>query len=307
MLTGSPLPPGTNSVVRIEDARRRGNRIELRSSVRVGRDIARRGEDFRRGDPIAGRGTRLRPWHLAALVANEIPRVPVRRRHRVALVRTGAEVVRRGRSLRRGEVRDTTGPLLRAALEELGVVVIDVGPEPDDERTIRRSVARVLEDADVVVTIGGSSVGRRDLVRRAVEGLPHSRVLARRLRLRPGGSTGVAVVGRRPVFLLSGPPVAAYAGFLAVVEPFLARSGGFPAESKPVVLARLGRAVPHVAHSHELLRVRLTRGRAGMTATPLERGGAARLSSLTGADGLAVLEQGHGDYRRGDAVRVLPL
>ncbi|HTW39255.1 MAG TPA: molybdopterin molybdotransferase MoeA [Thermoplasmata archaeon] len=307
VLTGAPVPRGANTVVRTEDCRRRPGRIELRRRPLVGRDIARRGEDFRPGEPLLTAGTRLRPWHIAALYANEVPSVRVARRIRVGFLRTGAEIVARGHRLRPGGVRDTSGPLVRTALEELGAEAVDLGTVSDDTRAIRRALVRALRRCDVVLTIGGSSVGRRDVVPRAVEALPKARMLARRVRVRPGSSTGVATVGSRPVFLLSGPPVATFCGFVSIVEPFLVAFGGGAVAPRPTVLARLTRSVPHAFPGRELLRVRLRRVRDRAVATPLDRGGASRLSSLTRADGLALLDEGHGKYRRGATVRVLRL
>jgi molybdopterin molybdotransferase len=307
VLTGGTLPGGSSAVVRLEECRRSGDSLMVGARPEWGHDIARRGEDFRPGAVIATGGVRLRPWHVAALIANEVTRVRVVARPRVGLLSTGLEVIADGAAVRPGQVRDTTRPLLRGLLTEMGIACIDLGRAPDDAGTIARAIRAGLRRSDVVISVGGSSIGVRDRVPAGLQALAGSRWAARHVRLRPGGMTAVALVRRRPVFVLSGPPVAAFAGFVAVVAPFLRQHSGGTLPEWPSVTARLTRPVPHSPRYREFVRARLTLGRSGPRATPIARSGAARLSSLTGADGLVVLEAGRGEYRAGASVQVLRL
>jgi len=307
ILTGAPLPPGADSVLRLEDCRRSGDTIWPRRSPTAGKDVARRGDDFRPGRPIVDAGTPLRPWHLAALLANEVVKVRVVRRLRVGVLSTGNELVATGRPLRSGGVRDTTRPLLLALLAELDVPSLDLGLVPDEVAAIRRAVRRGLATCDVLITTGGSSVGKSDLVPAAIQNLGTTRWMAARVRLRPGATTGVAVVGRRPVFLLSGPPVAAFSGFMGLVEPFLRERESCAGRSPPSVSATLATKIAHARGVRELVRVRLKPRKGRLLALAVERHGASRLSSLTGASGLMTLEERRGDYRAGERVRVVPL
>ena len=307
VLTGSPLPPGADAVVRSEQCRRSREGMEALAPLVRGRDIARRGEDFRPGRRIAASGTSLRPWHIAALLANEVLKVRVRCLPRVGVMSTGDELIAAGAPRRSGGVRDTTKPLVLALLAELGVPTRDLGNAPDDEKAIRRKFRQATTTCDVVISIGGSGPGGSDRVREALRGIAGVRWLATRLRLRPGGTSGVAIVRRRPLFVLPGPPVAAFAGFAAVVEPFLRGRGGVARPTAPTVTARLDAGIPHVRGVRELVRVELRgRGRR-LRALALERRGAARLSSLTRAAGLLMLEERRRRYRRGESVRVLCL
>ncbi|MGI0071898.1 MAG: molybdopterin molybdotransferase MoeA [Thermoplasmata archaeon] len=305
VLTGATMPPGSNAVVRLEACRRRADRIFPRAPVVPGRDIARAGEDFQRGQTVAGAGAPLRPWHLAALVANEVPRVRVVARPRVGVLSTGGEVIPAGHRAGPGRVRDTTKPLLRGLLEERGAQFVDLGHAPDRSKPIRGAVRAGLERCDVLLTIGGSSVGARDLVPSALAGMARIRWVAGRLKIRPGSATAVAVVRRRPIFVLSGPPVAAFAGFVSVVEPYLERRGW--ATGRASVSATLERGVAHSRPLRELVRVRLERRGGRLWARVGERRGSSRLSSLTESDGLLVLEEGCPDYPAGASVQVLRL
>jgi molybdopterin molybdotransferase len=306
VLTGSPMPPGADAVLRIESSRRKGNRVWATDPILVGKDVARKGEDFRRGEPIVGAGVRIRPWHLAALLANDVPKLEVYARPCVGLLTTGSEVVGAGRTAPRTQVRDTTKPLLGGMLAELNVPSLDLGHVPDRKGLIRRAVQRGLDQCDVLITVGGSSVGRRDLVPRAVEEAGGTKWIAREVGLRPGGTAAVATVHGRPVFVLPGPPVAAFTAFLAIVEPFLRLHGDLPNPGPTAIAATLDQEIDHPRGIRELVRVRIKSIRGRNRVSVVARHGATRLSTLTQANGLLFLEERRGKYPAGEVVRVIP-
>lgn len=306
VLTGAPLPPGANAVARAENCRSTKDRVRAQGPVSVGQDVVRRGEDYRRGSVIVAERARIRPWHVAALLANEVRRVRVLRIPRAGVLATGGEIGPSGVRVGPGTVPDTTRPLLLGMLNELGVEGVDIGQVPDNDRTIRAAVRRGLAVCDFVITIGGSSAGRFDRVPASLDRIAGLRWVVRRLRMRPGSTSSVAVVAGRPIFVLAGPPVAAFAGFYGLVEPFL-RSRGLARTPAPAPTeARLDEAIPHSHGIRELVRVRLRYGNRGVRVSVVDRHGAGRLSSLTDADGLLELEEDRGNYRVGEVVRVVP-
>jgi molybdopterin molybdotransferase len=307
VLTGAPLPPGTSAVIRSEHVRKSGNRISARVAVTSGHDVARRGEDFRPGSPIVPAGARIRPWHVAALVANGVSRVRVLRQPRVGVLATGSEIVPATSGSRRRGVRDTTGPLLLGLLDELGIATVDLGRVPDHLDAIRKGVSTGLVRCDLLITIGGSSGGNRDEVPRALGGIRGVRWVARRLRLRPGSTASVATVRNRPVFVLPGPPVAAFAVFTELVDPFLRDRGIVTTPARTVVSAKLDHGILHGRGVRELVRVGFRMRNGVNHVSSLERHGSARLSSLTKAEGLLVLDERRGAYRAGETVEVVLL
>ena len=302
--TGATVPPGTNVVVRSEHARRTGALVRPHEAVFPGQNIARKGEDFRAGSRILEAGTRLRPWHVAALLANGVARLRVVRMWTVGILATGGEVVP-GRHARPGrDVIDTTKPLLIGLLSELGIRAVDLGIVPDEDVTIARAVSNGIGRCDVVITVGGSSVGERDRVRPAINSLRGAGWVARGIPLRPGSTSSIALVRRRPVFVLAGPPVAALAGFATLVEPYLRAGGLVTSPAPPFLRARLTRKIVHPRGVREIARVRLRARRGVWWVSGVERHAGGRLSSLTRADGLVVLDERRGDYAAGEAVRV---
>lgn len=307
IVTGGPLPPGADTVVRSEQTIRRANAVRPSASIPRGRDVAPRGGDFRPGTLIVAKGETVRPWHIAALIANGHRRLRTFARPRVGVLATGDEIASRRNRGRSGTVPDTSRPLLLSMIREGGLVPVDLGHAPDSVGRIRTAVRNGLKTCDLVITIGGSSRGIRDHARAAVDGLPGVRWAADGVRMRPGGTSSIAVIGRRPVFLLGGPPVAAYAGFVGLVEPFLRKRDALPRALRETLPVRLGHHIAHSRGGRELLRVRLVRrGDRGQVAV-VEGQSSARLSSLTRADALLILTEDHGDYRAGERVTVIPM
>lgn len=304
VVTGSPLPAGADTVLRLEEARRSSGTVRPLETPRPGQHIARRGEDFHSGDLVLAAGARVRPWHIAAGIALAIHQLAVLPTVRVGVLSTGSELVEAGPTPPRGKVSNSTKPLLLASLEERGLEPLDLGTVPDDLAAIEAAIRRGQGRCDVLVTTGGSSVGASDLVRPAIGRIPGARFVFRSVRVRPGSQSAAAIVRGKPVLILSGLPVAALAGMVTVLEPYLAATtqpGPRPREQVP---ARLRTAIPHQPGIRELVRVRLQRREGAWHAEMVDRRGSSRLSSLTASDGFIELREDRAGYRAGCRVRV---
>lgn len=221
IFTGAPLPEGTDAVVMAEYCSRAAEVVHIRRQVHSLQNVSRRGEDFSRNEIMVSAGTILKPWHIAAIASIGAGAVRVRRKLRLGVLSTGSEIVEAGQTLKSGQVANSTKPMLLALTKQEGCQPVDLGTVPDDLGTIRECLAKGLRDCDVLLTTGGSSVGEKDLVPEAISSMGDHRFVAHGVRLRPGRPTGVALVGGKPVFVLSGFPVAAMTGFQAVVRPTL--------------------------------------------------------------------------------------
>jgi molybdopterin molybdotransferase len=302
--SGSPLPPGANAVAWREDCRRRGGRITIAELPRPQENFIARGEDYFRGEIVIAQGSRIRPWHIAAALAAEIPRVRVHRPPRVGLISTGSSSKTARPVGSPWATRNTTPSLVTGQLREIGAEVVDLGPVPNELPRLNSALRRALRTCDVVAVISGSEIGQTDRFPAAVGAFPRSRRLFRYVSLRPGSATSAWRVGGKLVVGLSGLPVSGFAGSRLVLEPYLARS--YPAIDLRAdwVVARLAKTIEHPKGFREMARVRLRRRRGEWEASLYERRGAGRLSSLTGVDGIVELEESRGDYRAGETVMV---
>lgn len=304
IFTGAPLPRGADAVLMAEHCTQLGEVVQVRRQVRPTENVSRRGEDYMAGETIIRRGTRLKPWHIAALASTGRSRVRVLRRLRVGILSTGSELVEPGQSPAPGQVVNSSKPMLICLAIQEGCEPVDLGTLPDDIDLIRSRLSEGLGRCDTIITTGGSSVGEKDLVPEAVSGLPGARFIAHGIRMRPGRPTGVAIAAQKPIFLLSGFPVAALAGFDALVRPTIHYLRGTRPEPQATVRGVLSRRVSNHAGTRSYLRVRVLATPDGCLVEPLMLTGSGLLSTLTKANGLLVMDEATEGYDEGQVVEV---
>lgn len=203
IMTGAPVPRGADAVVAQEKVAVSSGAVAFTAAVQEGANIRRAGEDARPGDVVVAAGVRLRARHLAAAAAAGVPEMRVVRRPRIGILVTGDELVPPGTPLRPGQIHESNGTYLAAALPALGAEPVPLGPVRDDAHAVRDAVA--TSGVDLVVTTGGASVGDRDPVK---EGLAPAGVEFVRVAMQPGKPQGAGTVGGTPVLCFPGNPVA---------------------------------------------------------------------------------------------------
>lgn len=217
IFTGAPLPPGADAVVREESAEARGDRVLFRHEARPGENVRSAGEDVAAGGEALPSGARIGPRQLALLEAVGCLEVEVHRRVRVALLSTGDELVK-------GRTPDSNGAALAGLLSECGFEVrrAAVG---DDAPALREALSRALEGADALVTLGGVSVGEKDLVAGCLGDLG-AEIRVHGVPMKPGKPFLFALLGGRPVLGLPGSPSACLVAFEVFARPALLRLAG---------------------------------------------------------------------------------
>jgi len=220
--TGALLPPGADCVIPIENSEPADGAITLQARFLIGQHVSRRADDLRAGEPLAEPGTLLQPSLVAACAAAGIDEVEVWRRPRVLVVSSGDEVVPAGSGpLEPGQVYDSNATALAALFESSGAVV-ERTPIIRDERPLLKA-ALSETDADLVVTIGGTSVGRRDLVSDVVEELGD--ICLHGVAVRPGKPLLLARIGERPLIGLPGFPTSCLMMAYVTAKPVIERLG----------------------------------------------------------------------------------
>ena len=192
--TGARLPEGANAVVMVEHTNKLGDSIEVLYPVSPYQNVSKKGEDYKKGELVIKKGTMIRPWHIAALAALNIPKVKVLRKPRFAVLSTGSELVEVGSELKEGNVVNSSKPMLKSLLKELGCEVLDLGTIPDDLEKIKESIKEGLRVADAVIITGGTSVGELDLVPEAINSLGKPGLVVHGIMMRPAKPTGFGVI-----------------------------------------------------------------------------------------------------------------
>jgi molybdopterin molybdotransferase len=293
--TGAPIPTGADVVIPIEYCRVVGDRVYVYRSYPRYANISFKGEDLRAGDIVVRRGTRLRPWHVAALKASGYEEVEVFRDVRVSVVSTGSELVK-------GVIPNYTLPLVVSYIVELGGEVALTYVVPDSVGDIATAVERSLGISDVVIVTGGTSVGDRDLSSRALESLGRGRRVFHGVRVRPGRTCGAYVIDGKPVLLVSGLPVAAYISLELFLRPLIYKLfNGIP-EPKPTVRGRLTRRLPNEPGFRSFYRAVACIEGGEVLIVPLRLTGSGILSTLIRGNAVVEVPEDSEGYEEGSEI-----
>ncbi|WP_444668450.1 molybdopterin molybdotransferase MoeA [Cereibacter changlensis] len=302
IFTGAPLPAGADRVVIQENVEAEGAAIRL-TEASDGRNIRPAGQDFRAGDSLSPR--RLRPNDLALLAAMNIAEVPVTRRPVVALVATGDELVMPGETPRDDQIIASNSFTLKALAEAEGAEVRLLPIARDTEAELR-TVLEMAAGADIVVTIGGASVGDHDLVGKVAGEMGLERAFYK-IAMRPGKPLIAGRLNGRPMLGLPGNPVSSIVCAHLFLLPMLRVMLGLPAAAAPHRRARLAEPLPANGPRAHYMRAKLaeTDGLPQIAAFP--RQDSALLRELSEADALLLRPPGDPARESGEMVRYIPL
>ena len=300
IFTGAPVPKGATRVVIQEDVIRDGDRITVKPGADSGPHIRPLGQDFRAGDSLSPR--RLRPNDLALLAAMNIPTVQASRKPVVALVATGDELVMPGEDPRPDQIIASNSFALKAMIEAEGGEARFLPIARDNEAELA-TVLGLADSADLIVTIGGASVGDHDLVGK-VSGLEHS---FWKLALRPGKPLMAGRLDGVPMLGLPGNPVSAIVCGHLFLLPMVRSMLGDPSPAPQTRQARLTVDLPANGPRAHYMRARLTPGDGLPGIAPFDRQDSALLSILGQADALLIRPINAPPCRTGDTVPYLPL
>jgi molybdopterin molybdotransferase len=305
IMTGAPLPADADAVVMLEWTEWEADRVLVRRPPSPGGHVRNAGEDVAAGEAVVPAGTVLGPAALGVCASVGCPRVPVRRRPRVAVLATGDELLAPHEPLVPGRIRSSNDWTIGAQAREAGAEVIDLGFGRDDEEDL----ASRLEGArsvDVLLTSGGVSVGDRDLVRAVLDRLGFRETFWRVL-ASPGKPLLCGRLGDVRVFGLPGNPVSSMVAFENFVRPVLRLLLGDPDPERPRVRVTVDAAVRGPADRRHFARVRVSAAPDGLRAREVGPHGSGNLTSVLRANGLLVVPEGRAAWEAGDVAEAVLL
>jgi molybdopterin molybdotransferase len=291
IFTGGVMPKGSDSVVIQENTDRDGDRVIVKTVAETGRNVRHEGIDFRAGDKLLIKGTRLSDRDLMLAAAMNYPAIPVHRAPRVAVLGTGDELVMPGTEPGPGEIVYSNGFALAALARSEGALVEELGVSRDTIPSIAQKIRVAREhSADVLLISGGASVGDHDLVQRTLtqEGLKLS---FWRIAMRPGRPMMHGVLDGMHVLGVPGNPVSSYVCSFLFLLPLLRKLAGRADVSHPPLAAKLGRDLPANDERADYLRATLTTDAGGsLIATPVAAQDSSLMANLAKADCLLIRE-----------------
>lgn len=307
IMTGAPVPPGADAVVKVEDTTTDGTTVALRHAPAAGEFIRPAGEDVRAGDVVLHAGRVLRPADVGLLASLGRPTARVHVRPRVAVLATGDELASLGEPLAPGQIYNSNAWALAAAVEDVGASAVVVGSVRDDPDSLRAAFAST-RGFDVVLSTGGVSVGDFDYVKQIMDDIGLERRFWQ-VAQKPGKPITFAAREGQLFFGLPGNPVSSLVCFVLYVAPALRRAIGLAEIFPPTARVELEQGVRTARGLCELVRCTLREERGRLLATPTGTQSSGVLRSLSLADCLAISPPGRDELAAGsqaDALLVGP-
>ena len=225
IFTGAPVPRSATAIVMVEDTEEINGKVYIKKSAKHGQNIRKKGEEFRKGQRILSPGLPVTPPVVAMLASLGITRLKVYKKPRVSLIVTGDELRPPSAKLKPGQIRDSNSYALRSSLKSIGVNAVDVVHSKDTESATGKAFKKVLRRSDVVISVGGVSVGEYDLVKDVLETIGVKQIFWK-VAMKPGKPNYFGVKKNKLVFGLPGNPVSAMVSFYVLVRPAILKMMG---------------------------------------------------------------------------------
>ena len=303
IMTGAKLPNGCNTVVMQENCSVNGDVILVDGQAKPNQNIRQCGEEFNHGQRVLAKGEQITPRHVALLASLGFSTLSVMRKLKVAIFSTGDELVALGQTLSDGQIYDSNRFALVAMLEKLAVEVIDLGVIADDPQLIKETFITADEQADVVISSGGVSVGEADFTRDIIEELGN--ITFWKLAIKPGKPLAFGHFDNSVFFGLPGNPVSAMVTFYQLAKPALVKLGGGIVTPPLRVTAQLTHDLRKAVGRLDFQRGIVSHDKLGklqVTSTGLQS--SSMMGSMCLANCFIVLEQEQGNVAAGEDVTI---
>ena len=310
IMTGAMLPEGADAVIAVEDAEairspEGKERVSFSRPARPRENVREAGLDLAEGAVALEEGRELSPHDLALLISLGEARIPVGPRVRAAVLSTGDELLEAHEPLVPGAIRDSNRPMLGALLEECGAQVVTSRRLPDDPARVAEAMGKLLEVADVVITVGGVSAGDFDPVKEALPVV--GEIALWRVAMRPGRPQAFGAPRGRLFFGLPGNPASVACVFEALVRPALRQLQGFARLDRPRLPVRAAARIGSSAGRTDFVRVRLERREDAFWALPSGDQVSGHVTPQSRAHALLVIPEGTAAVETGEPAEALVL
>lgn len=296
--TGAPIPSGANAVVMEEYTHEDGDIIHVETSLTPGENVSPAGEDFNKGDTVLEKGKLLGPAELAIIASAGFDHVSVYKKPRIAVLITGSELVMPKKDLEGAEVINSNHYTIKSMVESC-LAVPEMFHSIDDAQLVEELFNELLKEYDALITTGGTAISKGDVVVDVAQKLGEVHVHG--VSLRPGKPFGFAQVQGKPVFMLSGFPVAAMVQFDVFARDALLKMQGF--KRNPVLVhKKAARKIASTLGRTDYIRARME----GEMARPLKIKGSGIIRSMVESDSYIIIPENLEGIEEGDQCQILP-
>jgi molybdopterin molybdotransferase len=306
IMTGAPIPEGTNSIVRVEDTEQaEGNKVRIFKAVPPHYDMRLAGEDISKGEKILQKGKLIRPAEVGLLASIGKSHIQVYQRAQVAILSTGDELVDIDEALQPGKIISSNSYSLAALVLETEAIPIQLGIARDSKEDLEAKFAAGLR-ADIIISSGGVSVGDYDLVKDILRG-SGSEMQFWKVCMKPGKPQAFGTIQGKPTFGLPGNPVSSMVSYEIFVRPALLKMMGHTHIYRAVVSATIEEEMKKTDERKHFVRVVLRNENGKYLASSTGAQGSGILSSMSKANGLAIIDEKRMRVNAGEEVPVMVL
>jgi len=294
--TGAVMPTGADAVVMVEDTEVENGRVKVFKSAYPKANVARKGEDIRKGELVLRHGFVLDAGRVGVLASQGITQVKVYEKPKVAVFPSGGEVIEVGKKLRQGQVYDINSHTIASVVKANGGIPLRFGIVEDDREDIKAKIAEGLK-SDLVVISGGSSVGEKDLLVDVLQ--DWGEVLFHGIQVKPGKPTIFAMIQDKPLMGMPGYPTSCLINAYLLLLPAIRKMAHLPSRKERSVKAKLSRRVPGSVGRRQFLTVKIEGGEA----VPVYKESGA-ITSIAAADGYIEIAENIDLLEKGEPVTV---
>lgn len=304
IMTGAPIPAGADAVIPLENVEMRNEEIWISRPCKTYTNIRDRGEDVRAGEVVLAAGKTVYPADIGLMASSGRSKVAVIRKAKVAVIATGDELIDIEENLQPGLIRDSNSYSLTAQITEAGAIPVRVGIVADRRELVRQVLERSLAECDIVLTSGGVSVGKYDLVKEVVEELG-AELKFWKVSQKPGKPLAFWTYGQKFVFGLPGNPVAVMFCFERYVRPLILKMMDRKEIFRPTVMAALAHDVKIKTDRTQFMRVIVERRGEVLSVSSTGAQGSGILRSMSLANGIATIPPQKEIWKQGELVEVM--
>ena len=228
--TGGYMPVKSDAVVPIENTKIINNDlVEIVEPIEKASFVYSTGSDIKKGKKVLCKEQAIRVQHMGLLASLRISKISVFRKPLVSIIPTGNELtddVEANTQNKENKIVNTNGPIISSLVNVLGGISIDMGVTPDDVDILKRKINHAVKTSDLIITIGGTSAGKQDIVKSTIASMTSSGIIAHKIKLDRGRVTGLAVVNKKPVIIMPGPIQGSLNAFFVFARPLISLFSG---------------------------------------------------------------------------------
>jgi molybdopterin molybdotransferase len=302
IMTGAPIPDGSNAVVRVEDTEKDGQRVKVFVKAKEGQDIRPAGEDVREGELVISQGNVIRPAEIGMLAALGRSFISVYQRPLIAVVATGDELVDIDENPTSWQIISSNSYSIAAQIIDCGAISLQIGIAKDKRDDLVSKFKAALR-ADIIVSSGGVSVGDYDLVKDVMKEVGNQMKFWQ-VAMRPGKPLAFGSMNGIPVFGLPGNPVSSMVSFEQFVRPSILKMMGHKNLFRRIVRATLKDDITKKKGTRHFIRARVNYENGKYFATTTGEQGSGILKSMVMANGLIILPEYAASVKKGEEVSI---